>query len=473
MRDRSDREGKLGGVLGETRRQGQHELRHEDFAGDGQEAEPECHDGEGFLGELFRGADPLGVQDAGELGDEGGVERAPSPNRRRNRLGSFNATKKASAIGPVPSRAAISMSRAKPRTRLTRVQPPTVRMFLSMGALRTALVSDASLMAYSSRCGRASSCFIALSRVCLPGQEIRDRLTDRQLDGSGARQQAGGGRDTLDHAGAGGQRLGQGPAGRQPVAQAEVAARGTGAGQQQVAQSRQTHDGFGPSADGDRQAAQFAQASGHQCGAGVFAQASADDSASGDGDDVLRRPADLRADRVVVAVKPEGVGREHGAHAVPQGGIGAGNDGGGGLAPGDLMGKVWTGQDSERAGRAAASRRTSSGSMCVPSSTPLAQMTIGVASGRSLPSDARTCCNGTAHSSRSQTGGRSSRSVDGLRDDQIRQPGITPAGADRPRGGAITGDQCCLATGPGGLHGQGGAPCAGADDGDATHPSAS
>ena len=39
---------------------------------------------------------------------------APSPNRRRNRFGSFNATKNASAIGPVPISAAISMSRAKP-----------------------------------------------------------------------------------------------------------------------------------------------------------------------------------------------------------------------------------------------------------------------------------------------------------------------------------------------------------------------
>jgi hypothetical protein len=53
---------------------------------------------------------------------------APSPNRRRNRLGSFSATKNASAIGPTPSSAAISMSRAKPRTRLSKVQPPTVRM---------------------------------------------------------------------------------------------------------------------------------------------------------------------------------------------------------------------------------------------------------------------------------------------------------------------------------------------------------
>ncbi len=52
--------------------------------------------------------------------------KAPSPNRRRNRLGKRKATKKASATAPVPSTAAIRMSRAKPSTRLTMVKPPTV-----------------------------------------------------------------------------------------------------------------------------------------------------------------------------------------------------------------------------------------------------------------------------------------------------------------------------------------------------------
>ena len=61
---------------------------------------------------------------------------APSPNRRRNRLGRRSATKNASATGPAPSRAAISMSRAKPSRRLARVQPPTVRMPRSMGRAR-------------------------------------------------------------------------------------------------------------------------------------------------------------------------------------------------------------------------------------------------------------------------------------------------------------------------------------------------
>ena len=53
---------------------------------------------------------------------------APSPNSRRNRLGNLRATKKASAIGPAPSFAAIRMSRMKPRIRLSIVQPPTVAM---------------------------------------------------------------------------------------------------------------------------------------------------------------------------------------------------------------------------------------------------------------------------------------------------------------------------------------------------------
>src|SRR5918996_1575779 len=51
---------------------------------------------------------------------------APSANRRRRKLGSLNATKKASASGPAPSRAAIMMSRTKPRRRETSVIEPTV-----------------------------------------------------------------------------------------------------------------------------------------------------------------------------------------------------------------------------------------------------------------------------------------------------------------------------------------------------------
>ena len=63
--------------------------------------EPERHDRESFLGELPGRADPS-VCSSPENAGMNAALNAPSPNRRRNRLGSFNATKNASAIGPVP-----------------------------------------------------------------------------------------------------------------------------------------------------------------------------------------------------------------------------------------------------------------------------------------------------------------------------------------------------------------------------------
>ena len=54
------------------------------------------------------------------------AENAPSANRRRKKFGSLNATKKASATAPEPSTADSTMSRMKPTTRLSRVNPPTV-----------------------------------------------------------------------------------------------------------------------------------------------------------------------------------------------------------------------------------------------------------------------------------------------------------------------------------------------------------
>ena len=54
--------------------------------------------------------------------------KAPSANRRRNRLGSLKATMKASAIGPEPSTADSTMSRTKPTMRLSSVKLPTVAM---------------------------------------------------------------------------------------------------------------------------------------------------------------------------------------------------------------------------------------------------------------------------------------------------------------------------------------------------------
>src|SRR5579884_2833080 len=51
---------------------------------------------------------------------------APSANRLRNRLGRRWATKNASATGPAPRIAAVNTSRMKPKTRLNRVNEPTV-----------------------------------------------------------------------------------------------------------------------------------------------------------------------------------------------------------------------------------------------------------------------------------------------------------------------------------------------------------
>ncbi len=55
------------------------------------------------------------------------VLNAPSANSRRNRLGKRNAALNASDTGEIPSTAAISASRTKPKTRDTSVRPPTER----------------------------------------------------------------------------------------------------------------------------------------------------------------------------------------------------------------------------------------------------------------------------------------------------------------------------------------------------------
>src|SRR5688500_16899864 len=69
---------------------------------------------------------------------------APSANRRRRKLGSLNATKKASASGPAPSSAAIMMSRTKPSRRETRVIEPTVAIERTSATGRGALRAGSS-----------------------------------------------------------------------------------------------------------------------------------------------------------------------------------------------------------------------------------------------------------------------------------------------------------------------------------------
>ncbi len=57
--------------------------------------------------------------------------KAPSANSLRNVFGKRKAALKASAIGPVPNAAAISISRVKPKTRLISVPDATVANFLT------------------------------------------------------------------------------------------------------------------------------------------------------------------------------------------------------------------------------------------------------------------------------------------------------------------------------------------------------
>ncbi len=78
----------------------------------------------------FASASPSPSSDLANSGTKAELN-APSANRRRKRLGKRNATKNASATGPVPSAAAMNMSRTKPSTRLDAVAPPTVAKFLS------------------------------------------------------------------------------------------------------------------------------------------------------------------------------------------------------------------------------------------------------------------------------------------------------------------------------------------------------
>ena len=66
--------------------------------------------------------------------------REPSPKRRLSILGIRKATQKASVIQLAPNRAAITMSRTTPKTRLTMVAAPTIP-----AALATLAFSDFSV----------------------------------------------------------------------------------------------------------------------------------------------------------------------------------------------------------------------------------------------------------------------------------------------------------------------------------------
>ena len=70
--------------------------------------------------------------------------KAPSAKKRRNMFGSVKAMRNACATGPVPSSAAMTMSRASPRTRDTIVQEPTLRK-AGKSRIPTAFIRGASV----------------------------------------------------------------------------------------------------------------------------------------------------------------------------------------------------------------------------------------------------------------------------------------------------------------------------------------
>jgi hypothetical protein len=59
------------------------------------------------------------------------VVNAPSANKERNKFGSLNETKKASAIIPAPKKLAKIISRKKPVMRDNKVKPPKVAIALN------------------------------------------------------------------------------------------------------------------------------------------------------------------------------------------------------------------------------------------------------------------------------------------------------------------------------------------------------
>ena len=96
----------------------------------------------------------------------------------------------------------------------------------------------------------------------------------------------------------------------QRYAQGEVARLLRVAGQHQIAQARQAHQGLRLGAQGHGEAGHLGQAAGDQSGARVVAQPLAADDAAGDGQHVLDGAAKLGADDVVRRVHPEGAGTE-------------------------------------------------------------------------------------------------------------------------------------------------------------------
>ena len=155
------------------------------------------------------------------------------------------------------------------------------------------------------------------------------------------------------------------------------------AGEHEVAEARQPHQGLALGAEGVGEAQELGEAAGEEGRLGALAEAAPGDGAAGDGEHVLCRSADLDAAHVGAVIDPEGRARR----ALPRGA---------------RRGRRRRRRASRRsAGRAATSAaklgpdRTATGapgrlsahdlatgSGSVPRSMPLAQRTSGVAAGR-------------------------------------------------------------------------------------------
>src|SRR5258708_2029266 len=118
------------------------------------------------------------------------AEKAPSANRRRKKFGSLKATKKASATAPEPSTADSTMSRMKPTTRLSRVNPPTVATarprLMMLGARHS---SGAHEIVAAKKMRHCSGALPAMSPFSLP--EPGHRLLTCPLSGAAGDVMAG------------------------------------------------------------------------------------------------------------------------------------------------------------------------------------------------------------------------------------------------------------------------------------------
>ena len=116
----------------------------------------------------------------------------------------------------------------------------------------------------------------------------------------------------------------------------------------------------------------------------------------GDGDDVLRRPPDLHADRVVPAIEPEARRRQQVAHPLPQRGVPAGDHRRGGQAGWPPHARNWGRTARRPACRAAPPRPFPAAAAACPAPPPWRRRPAAARAPAGRSSTARMCCAGTA-----------------------------------------------------------------------------